>query len=70
MPKRKTVARYDRDTGELLEVYPSLKDAAKAMYGKEKNNQSAICHVCRGRHPTACGFVWRYVREKEEEGKP
>ena len=43
--------------GVVLEVYPSMTDAAKAY----NVNKSTIFKVANGITPTAAGFKWRYA---------
>lgn len=52
------VAKYDADTGELLEVYENVKEA------QVKNNLQScrgIYSVIRGDQKTSNGFKWGYV---------
>lgn len=51
------VAQYDPNTGKLLAVYPSIKEAAESIYHA---NPAHICACCKGRLKTAYGFAWRY----------
>lgn len=54
--KEKPVAKCDKITGEILEVYPSVAVA-------ETNNKNSrhIGDVCRGKRKTCQGYIWRYV---------
>ena len=53
---KKTVAKLDKNTQEILEVYESIAEA-------ERKNQcnGHIVHVCQGKRKTAGGFSWRYL---------
>ena len=54
---RKPVAKIDKDTGEILEVFNSLTEAGKSL-GKKP---ATICQACKEPHRTAYGFKWRYT---------
>lgn len=64
------VWRINKDTGEKIELYETMTDAAKWLFDnnltriKEFNNgnniRSKICTVCRKRRKTAYGFKWEY----------
>ena len=58
--RKRPVAQYDAETGELLRVWPSVTEAAKGIYG----TPSMICDACRGRHKMAYGFVWKHWNGK------
>lgn len=52
----KAVAKIDKNTGEIIEIYPSITEA-------ERNNN---CHthikdVCHGKRKTAGGYIWKFV---------
>lgn len=51
----KKVAQYDLN-GNLLNVYDSFYDAAKAVGGNSAN----ISHVVKGDNKTHKGFIWKY----------
>lgn len=55
----KRVAMYDKDSGELLDVFPSIKAAAASITGAYSANISACC---RGGMPSAYGYKWRYYK--------
>lgn len=52
----KAVAKLDKNSGEILEIYPSVLEA-------ERQNQchSHIKDVCHGKRKTAGGFRWMFV---------
>lgn len=54
--KGKAVAKYD-DSGKLLDVYDSIKEAALANNIKTPTN---ICHAISGKQKRCGGFRWRY----------
>jgi hypothetical protein len=55
----KTVQQYTRE-GELLASYASMILAASAV----NIPASSISVCCRGKKPTAGGFIWRYAEEE------
>lgn len=53
---QKPVAKIDLQTGKIIEVYSSIKEA------EEKNNiQKHINQVCRGIRKSAGGYGWKYI---------
>lgn len=58
---KKAVARLDKDTGEILEIIPSIAEA-----NRKYDSSRHVGHVCQGKRKTAGGFKWRYVDELEE----
>lgn len=52
----KAVAKIDKITDEILEVYPSVMEAER----KNKCN-SHIKDVCHGKRKTAGGFKWKFI---------
>ena len=57
--KAKQVAQLDKETGEILNIYPSMTAAAKAVNG----TPSAIINVINGKKQTKThkGFGWKLV---------
>lgn len=53
------VAQYSKD-GQLIQIYNSITEAAKATGQKSSSNISQVCKNGRG---TAGGFVWRYYEK-------
>ena len=53
----KTVHKYSLDTGDYIESYASLTEAARSIYAKSINGIKA---VCQGKTSSAGGFVWSY----------
>lgn len=58
---KRPVAKYDPATGELLNIYPSMVEAAIHTYGCSQ----AICRCCKGKIRTAYGFRWEYYEGQE-----
>ena len=54
--KIKSVAKIDKLTNEILEIYPSVKVAEEA-----NGNSRHIADVCNGKRKTAKGYKWKYV---------
>lgn len=54
----KPVAKIDKNTGEILSVYSSIK-AAYADLGKQHSGH--IAEVCSRKRKTAYGFSWIYI---------
>lgn len=57
--RKKPVAKIDIRTGEILDTYPSLKDAGRAM-GSEQKKQH-IGAVCNNKRKMAYGFHWKFL---------
>ena len=55
----KPVAKIDINTGEIIEVFPSIKSAAKSV----GINPSGIRDVLNGKQKTAGGFFWVIMSE-------
>jgi hypothetical protein len=58
------VSQYD-NTGKKIMTFPSMSDAARAL----GVNQSRISHAANEIEPTACGFFWRFGKEKKFDVK-
>lgn len=54
---RKSIIQLDKDTEEIIQVFPSLK-AAFASLGKQSSGH--IAEVCKGKRKTAYGYKWKY----------
>lgn len=50
----KKIAKLDKDTSEILEIYPSIKEASKEFGGKYSHE--GIGKACNGKQKTAYGF--------------
>ena len=59
---RKPILQIDRNSLEVINEYPSIKDAAICIGkpGKENN----IAHVLHNRKPSAFGYIWRFKYAK------
>ena len=58
----KKVAQIDKITNEIIQIYPSVSAAARAV----KSNTSNISNVCRGgRAKTVKGYKWKYIENEE-----
>lgn len=58
----KKIGQYNIQTDELIQIFPSIKEAAKQMHCDPKN----IANAAKGEgstnlRQTACGFKWRYI---------
>ena len=56
----KKVYQYDME-GNFIAEYSSAKEAYKALFGVSKTNH--IGDVCRGKRPSAYGFIWKYLKD-------
>lgn len=56
--KKKQVIQYDME-GNIINEYPSAKQAAKALNASVQN----ITAVCRGETKTCGGFIWKYKNQ-------
>ncbi len=54
----KKVAQIDKDTDEIIAVYPSVIAAARAL---GKKHQFHFTEVCKGKRKTAYGYKWKYL---------
>ena len=57
--QKKRVAQIDRETGEVIQIFPSTEDAGKHI-GRGSGH---IRHVCIGMMRSAYGYKWEYVTE-------
>lgn len=57
--KIKSVSQIEIDTGKILAIFPSARQAALRVNG----SRGAICEVCRGDSITHKGFKWKYTNE-------
>ena len=56
--QKKSVAKIDKDTGEVLETFESIAAAARSL-GLAKG--SHITEACKGTIKSAYGFYWQYL---------
>lgn len=60
--KQRGVAKYDAETGELLAVYESVKDAAYSVQnGNLASNITLICRCASGGQKSSKGYAWRHI---------
>ena len=59
----KTVAKIDKNTNEILEVFSTSGEAGRSI-GK---TGSHIREVCLGKRKTAYGYKWKYIADLENE---
>ena len=52
------VAQLDKNTLEIINIYPSLKAAYIAL---NKQHSGHIAAVCTGKRKTAYGYKWKYI---------
>lgn len=55
--RRKKVAQVDKDTGEILRIFPSAKEAAEYI----GSIPDSVKRVCRGAQQTLYGYKWIYI---------
>ena len=49
------VAQYDKEMN-LIAVYPSMQEAARAGFSEPK-----VCLCCQGKNKTHRGYIWKYA---------
>ena len=54
--KKKSVKQINKETNEIIKVYPSITDASK----ETGIQHSSISNACNGKYTTAGGFKWNY----------
>lgn len=54
------VAMLDKNTNEILKVFPSVKEAERQMANGGKP-QKHIGSVCLGKRKTSYGYKWKYI---------
>ena len=54
---KKTVLQLDRETEEIIAIFPSIQEAYRFL---NKPFSSHISAVCKGKRKTAYGYKWRY----------
>lgn len=52
------VAKIDKQTGEILEIFPSIKEA-----GRKCGSASHINEAAHGKRKSACGFYWKIIEQ-------
>lgn len=56
------VCKLDLKTRKILEIYPSISQAARSVNG----DSSYISKVCKGKQHSSKGFGWCYLEDKKE----
>lgn len=56
---RKMVAQFSL-TNDLIQIFPSIKEAAKAVVPDKKSAYSHISEVCNGKRKTAYDYIWKF----------
>jgi group I intron endonuclease len=56
----KAVNMIDKNNGQILNTFPSIKDAAIYLGGEK--NKGNICMCCNGKLKSACGYKWEYKK--------
>ena len=54
---QKTIIQLDKETEEIIEIYPSIIEAYKTL-GKQHSGH--IAEVCNGKRNSAYGYKWKY----------
>lgn len=54
---KKAIARLDKKTGEILEIFSSAKEA----YNKYPQTNKHIAAVCKGKRKSCGGYGWKYI---------
>lgn len=57
---RKAVAKIDKDTNQMISIYPSIKEASLDNSNTDRNN-SSIARACSGERQTALGYKWSFI---------
>lgn len=52
----KPVAQLNKETGEIIAVFPSIQEAERQVGGNRH-----IAQVCSGKRKSANGFGWKYI---------
>ena len=62
---KKPVAQIDKDTGEIINVFESAREAARLTGANWRN----ISQVCKGQKKTHRGYKWAFVDKEGVETK-
>lgn len=54
--RSKSVAKLDKITEEILEIYSSVREAES-----KNGNSRHITQVCKGKRKSAAGYKWKYI---------
>ena len=55
----RSVAKCDKITGEIIEVYNSVSDAARSI--NREGNTTTICSCCNNKKNSYMGYKWKYM---------
>ena len=55
----RTIAKLDKDTLEILNIYPSASNAGESLGSRTKGTH--ILKVCKGERVTAYGYKWKFI---------
>lgn len=56
--RAKPVARIDKDTNEIIDVFSSIEEAKRKLKIKDNTH---ISEVCKGKRKSAYGYKWMYL---------
>ena len=56
--RAKPVARIDKDTNEIIDVFSSIEEVKRKLKIKDNTH---ISEVCKGKRKTAYGYKWMYL---------
>jgi hypothetical protein len=56
--KKKSVSQLKKKTGEIIKIWPSIKEAVLSL-GKTKSSNVTL--VCQGKKKSYLGYKWEYV---------
>ena len=57
---KRAVHQIDKNTGEIINTFPSIREAAKAVFNDIEKSKN-INSVCQGKGKTAYGYKWAYA---------
>lgn len=58
----KPIEQFDLN-GNFIKKWNSTAEASRNFKNQYKNPKNNINDVLRGRHKTACGYIWRYAKK-------
>lgn len=62
----KVVKQLDKDTGELIQIFQTAKDAARYLRPNTSSLGGVTSHiteVCKGKRKTAYGYKWKFAEQ-------
>ena len=57
---KRAVYQIDKNTGEIINTFPSIREAAKVVFNDIEKSKN-INSVCQGKGKTAYGYKWAYA---------